>query len=120
MPLSLPRNAHLWLPGLISQQLSRPKARHSGPAEILFCIADHFEPAHGAPSIDVERERVAAWATRYPKLAAQFRDADGRPPQHTFFFPIEGYRPELLDILAGLCHRGLGDVDVHLHHDRDT
>ena len=53
-------------------------------------------------------------------MAERFADSDGRPPQHTFFFPEEGYRPELLDPLAELCRRGFGDVEVHLHHDRDT
>jgi len=53
-------------------------------------------------------------------MAAGFTDADGRHPQHTFFFPIEQYRPELLDRLAGLCRKGFGEVEVHLHHDNDT
>ena len=56
----------------------------------------------------------------YPRLAERFADADGRPPQHTFFFPEEDYRPELLDALAALCGKGFGDVEVHLHHDNDT
>jgi hypothetical protein len=53
-------------------------------------------------------------------MAGQFRDADGRPPQHTFFYPIEEYAPELLDRLATLCRQGYGEVEVHLHHDRDN
>ena len=69
---------------------------------------------------DVERARVAAWVERYPRLAQQFADSEGRPPQHTFFFPEEAYRPDLLDSLAQLCRSGFGDVEVHLHHDRDT
>ena len=51
---------------------------------------------------------------------AGIADSLGRPPQHTFFFPLEEYRPRMLDRLAGLCHRGFGEVEVHLHHDRDT
>jgi hypothetical protein len=122
MPLSLPRNAQLWLPAVLSSQLRRALAprRHDGPADIFFCIADHFEPSHGAADAHVERERVAAWVEQYPRLAARFADIDGRPPRHTFFFPEEGYQPELLDSLAELCRRGFGDVEVHLHHDRDT
>jgi hypothetical protein len=71
-------------------------------------------------SFDVERARVEAWVERHPKLARRFTDSDGRHPQHTFFFPEEGYHPVLLDRLAALCRQGLGDVEVHLHHDRDT
>jgi hypothetical protein len=57
---------------------------------------------------------------RLPTLAAPFRDADGRPPRHTFFFPAEQYRREHLDALACLCEAGLAEVEVHLHHDHDT
>jgi len=98
----------------------RTRQRHNRTLDILFCVADHFEPAHGAPDAKTERARVSAWVNRYPVLADRFRDADGRPPRHTFFFPEEGYRAEHLDALAGLCTRGYGDVDVHLHHDGET
>jgi hypothetical protein len=53
-------------------------------------------------------------------MASQFTDIDGRHPQHTFFFPLEEYRAEFLDLLAVLCRRGFGEVEVHLHHDNDT
>jgi len=120
--LSLPRNAQLWLPGLLSSRLRRMlrPTRRTGTTDIFFCIADHFEPDHGNVDLRVQRDRVATWLNRYPVLAEQFADSDGRPPQHTFFFPEEGYRPELVDPLAELCRRGFGDVEVHLHHDHDT
>jgi hypothetical protein len=66
------------------------------------------------------RERVERWVREYPPLALPYADSRGRPPQHTFFYPAEDYRPELLDALAGICQQGLGDVEVHLHHDRDS
>jgi hypothetical protein len=53
-------------------------------------------------------------------LFGEFRDADGRPPCHSFFFPQDQYRPEYIDALANLCRQGYGDVDIHLHHDNDT
>ena len=122
MPLSLPKNAQLWLPGVLSSQLRRSlrRRRDDVPTHVLFCIADHYEPAHGGVDRNVQRARVAAWVDRYPRVAEKFSDSDGRHPQHTFFYPEEDYAPELLDALAGLCHRGFGDVEVHLHHDRDT
>jgi hypothetical protein len=49
-----------------------------------------------------------------------FRDADGRHPQHTFFYAIDQYRPEHLDSLATLCAAGFGEIEVHLHHGHDT
>jgi hypothetical protein len=118
--VTLPRNAQLWLPDLFLSRRPRQKQSVDGPIDVLFCIADHFEPAHGAPGLAVERARVRTWIEQLPKLAARFRDADGRPPRHTFFYPAEQYRQEHLDALAFLCEAGLGEVEIHLHHDRDT
>ncbi len=116
-----PRNAHLWLPGYLRSVLRRRRqAGRRPPSHVFFCLADHFEPAHGNPGVTVERDRVRAWTEQLPRLTARHRDADGRPPQHTFFFPAEEYRAEHLDALAELCRSGLGEVEIHLHHDRDT
>jgi hypothetical protein len=122
MRLSLPRHAELWLPGLVRSKLgARPRsADYGGPLDIIFCLADHYEPGHRQAHETVERARVHAWLERYPRLAEKFSDFNGRPPQHTFFFPAEGYRPELLDPLAELRRLGFGDVEVHLHHHADT
>ena len=63
---------------------------------------------------------MAVWRKQWPEIAARHRDADGRPPQYGFFYPAEEYRPELLDPLAEMTRLGIGDVEVHLHHDADT
>lgn len=115
----LPRNAELWLPGLIASRRKR-QAGTATCVDILFCIADHFEPAHGGCPLATQRARVAAWTEHYPRLAERFRDADGRPPQHTFFYPEEEYHPGHLEELARLCGMGLGELEIHLHHDADT
>jgi len=47
-------------------------------------------------------------------------DSDGRPPQHTWFYPGENYEPEYLDGLVRLCQQGLGEIELHLHHGYDT
>ncbi|MEQ1757832.1 MAG: hypothetical protein ABL986_05900 [Vicinamibacterales bacterium] len=122
MSIRLPRNAQLWLPGLLKHQIDRlsRRTRPEGPIDILFCLADHYEPDFGNPGLDVERERVKAWVQGYPRMASRFADSDGRPPRHTFFYPAEKYTPEHLDALAGLCRDGYGEVEVHLHHDNDT
>jgi hypothetical protein len=52
-------------------------------------------------------------------LAAEFRDADGCPPKHSFFDPGEQYQPDLLDALGALARAGLGEVELHLHHHAD-
>jgi hypothetical protein len=53
-------------------------------------------------------------------MASRHADAEGRPPQHTFFYPEEEYRQEHLENLAKLCEQGYGEVEIHLHHDNDT
>jgi hypothetical protein len=95
----------------------RPRER---PLHVLICVADHYEPLRGGASAALAGERVHQWTTAYPPLAQRHTDCMGRPPQHTFFYPAEEYRPELIEPLAELCRMGLGDVEVHLHHDRDT
>ncbi|HPB98930.1 MAG TPA: hypothetical protein PKW66_23605, partial [Polyangiaceae bacterium] len=93
---------------------------HRGLRHILFAVCDHYEPLWNQPTEQVGERRVAAWQHGYPKLAAEFRDADGRPPQHTFFFPGEEYRPFFFDRLEPLIEGGFGEVELHLHHDDAT
>ncbi len=90
------------------------------PVHVFIAICDHYEPEVGKPCKDVSVRRVDRWVEEYPRLFGEFRDENGRPPQHTFFFPQDEYAPEYLDRLAELCEAGYGDVDVHLHHDGDT
>jgi hypothetical protein len=115
----LPRNMHLWLPGLVGKSLGRA-VPNSETVHVYFCLVDHYEPGWKGAGLQLQRERIAAWIQRYPEIASRHQDADGRPPQHTFFFPEEEYLPEHLDSLAVLRGKGWGDVEVHLHHDRDT
>lgn len=116
------KNLHLWLPGFIVQEARRLVTRRAqtGPIHVLLCIADHFEPAWGDASAETADARVAAWVREYPRLFGNFRDSDGRPPRHTFFFPIDQYEERHIDALAGLCRGGYGEVEIHLHHDHDT
>jgi hypothetical protein len=114
------RRAHLWLGAYVKQALHGGPQRASCTTDIFVCIADHFEPAWLRPDPATESARIDAWLERYPRFAQRHRDADGRPPQHTFFYPVEQYRAEHLDKLARLCADGYGDVEIHLHHDNDT
>lgn len=111
------RNMQIWLGSLIRQQ-RRPST--AGPVHVMFCFVDHFEPQWGRPDLATERVRVDRWCRDYRALASRHRDADGRMPQHTFFYPEEEYREEHLDKLAAMCHEGYGEIEVHLHHDNDT
>ncbi len=94
--------------------------RPEGPRHLLFAVCDHYEPRHGGAPLALACDRVRAWRDGYPELARRFRDHDGRPPRHTFFFPGEEYDPLLVEPLAEMVQAGLGEVEVHLHHDGDT
>jgi hypothetical protein len=107
-----------WLPALLlGMRLRKPR---TSPVHVMFCFVDHFEPRWGRADYATERARVRRWCDEYPRLCAPHRDADGRPPRHTFFFPEEEYRPEHLQDLVDLCRDDYGEIEIHLHHDNDT
>ena len=94
----------------------------SGPVHVIVALADHFEPAMHAEGGDkrVPRaeqvRRLERWHREYPAVVEPWRDHDGRPFVHTYFYPAEQYDAGLLEILADHCHRGWGEVEIHLHH----
>jgi hypothetical protein len=84
-------------------------------------LADHFEPSilpgteRHADLAEQER-RLERWCREYPKKLGSWRDDDGRPFRHTYFYPAEQYDRALIDLLAEHCRAGWGEVEVHLHH----
>jgi hypothetical protein len=115
------RGLDRWVPSyLASNRRPVDLSEDAGPLDVFIAVCDHFEPEWGRPDRRTALARVDEWCRRYPELFGRFTDTDGRPPQHTFFFPQDEYQPEYLDRLADLVHAGYGDVDVHLHHDHDT
>lgn len=114
------RNIHRWLPGYVEADLRKfTRAGHEGPTHLLVAVCDHYEPLWGNATLEHGAERVQRWRSLYPALVQGMTDADGRPPRHTFFFPGEQYQPQYLEPLAELARAGLGEVEVHLHHDGD-
>jgi hypothetical protein len=111
------RNMDIWLGSYLRR---RPPAAVDGPVHVMFCFVDHYEPMWHGADLDTQRARVDRWCRDYPALASRHRDADGRPPQHGFFYPEEEYAPEHLDKIAKLCADGYGEIEIHLHHDNDT
>ena len=108
-----------WLPEYLHWSFRRRPALT--PTHVIFCLVDHYEPRWGgARDMPRERARVARWVQDYPRLASRFVDSDGVHPRHTFFFPEEEYEEEHLDALGHICAGGFGEIEVHLHHDRDT
>jgi hypothetical protein len=115
------RHLETWIRGWarhVARELASP--RPAGPRHLMFAICDHFEPRWKQPTPAVAEGRVRQWEEGYPEVVRGFRDADGRPPRHTFFFPGEEYAPSYLDRLARLARSGHGEVELHLHHDDDT
>jgi len=119
------KEIHLWLGAWLADRARRATARLPHRSQrrtqhLFVSICDHYEPLHGHASMEVGIERVRAWRARYPAMAAEFADASGRPPRHSYFFPGEQYDPRLVKPLGEMCAMGLGEVEVHLHHDGDT
>jgi hypothetical protein len=56
----------------------------------------------------------------YPAFAKSHRDADGRPVQHTWFYPIEQPVDRNVEALKSLVAGGYGEVELHLHHGNDS
>jgi len=93
-----------------------------GPVHLIIAVADHFEPAidpesgyKRVPRPEQER-RLEWWGREYPKAVDRWRDHDGRPFVHTYFYPAEQYDQGLLETIAHHCHAGWGEIEVHLHH----
>ncbi len=117
------RQAQIWLPSYIAGTSERRRrwAARRDITHVIFAFVDHFEPVV-KPGQDPAQKSgaLADWLRRYPALAAQHRDSDGRPPRHSWTFPLETYDPSIIEQLLSMCRSGLGEIEVHLHHDGDT
>lgn len=106
-----------WIWAYIADQIS-PSKEHVkvGPTHVMFFFTDHFEP-HDQAAMD-------RWVEGYPKLAEKHRDADGKYPQHSWFWYFDkSDDPEKLRFLkqlAELTYRGFGEMELHLHHYNDN
>lgn len=114
------RNMQYWLGSYLAWKFSKIFRHRSSNRHVYFCFADHYEPFGGGADKSRARQRVRQWTDQYPRIAARHQDSFGNHPKHTFFYPAEEYDPELIDQLKELCAKGMGDVEVHLHHDNDT
>lgn len=112
--MKLPRNAQIWLPGLIA---SWTRIRQEPVTDVWVLITDHYEPYWKQADHATAATRVASWTTEWPRIADRHRDSFGRRPRYSFFYPAEDYEPARLDELATMVRAGIADVEVHLHHD---
>jgi hypothetical protein len=117
--MKLPRHAEIWLVPLLRDRL-RKSIRPRKPKRAWVAITDHYEPLGMGASLDAALGRVARWRDNWPRIADDApRDAAGQRPQYSFFYPQEEYQRDLLDGIAEIVRLGIGDVEVHLHHDNE-
>ncbi len=118
--MNLPKHAELWVPSYLRSRVERLTDR-TRPKRLWVAITDHYEPMGGGVPLAQGMARVAHWQRRWPQIAAAApRDAGGRSPKFTFFYPQEEYQREVVAALEGMHRAGVADVDVHIHHDNDT
>ena len=53
-------------------------------------------------------------------MCSKHRDSDGYPPKHTWFYAMDGMLEFELMELRKMVDAGLGEVELHRHHDHDT
>jgi hypothetical protein len=117
--MELPRHLEIWLLPYLMDRLKR-SSRSRKPKRAWVAITDHYEPMGRGGSAETALGRVAQWRDKWPRIAdAAPRDASNQSPQYTFFYPQEEYRRDLLDGIAEMVRLGVGDVEVHLHHDNE-
>ena len=112
------RGMHIWTPTYLGDCIrSGERKDPSETIHVMLCIVDHFEPGNGKVDLQRARARVSTWLQRYPALAEVHQDSDGRPPQHTWFFPPHYHQADHLERIVSLCTKGYGEIEMHLHHD---
>ena len=122
------RSVDKWGIGYLASVLRRREP--GAPVHVLICVANHFEPfgrciepsgaVTGGCDAQLARKAVRDWLKAYAATVDGVRDVDGRPPVQTFFYPWDEVDRDCLEILADGCRAGLGEVEVHLHHRRDS
>jgi hypothetical protein len=113
-----------WLPSYFLQRLTRSAPR--GQVHLIFALADHFEPAivpedgRARAPLSEQDCRVERWCAEYPQSVGRWRDHEGQPLVHTYFYPAEQYDRGQVERLAEHCHSGWGEIEIHLHHGMDA
>ncbi|MEO7651614.1 MAG: hypothetical protein ABIZ80_14205 [Bryobacteraceae bacterium] len=107
------RKFYIWMPDYVLRWMVRNPGAASGPVHVFVLFADHFEPGSNV-------SLMQRWEDEYPKFASRHRDADGRPAQHTWFYPGEQPIDRNMAGLQKLTGGGYGEVELHYHHGNDT
>jgi len=88
-------------------------------SHVILLVCDHFEPRHGIQREDQPAARLKVWHERYARFQERCRASFGASPVHTWFYPPH-HGVEHLARLSEMVFDGLGEVELHYHHDGDT
>ncbi len=109
-----------WLPEYLRRPpFDRRRLPADRPIDLIVLTVDHFEPARRFGDAAAE-ESVRSWVAAYETMAGRHRDADGRPPQHTWFYRYDYPNAGCVQALSESAFRGFGEIEFHLHHGHDT
>ena len=115
----LRKKMNLWLPAYLRQRTldviihkKRLPQRH-----LILCICDHFDLGSGGKYFEGEEKIIDEWEKKFPKFSDRHRDSQGVCLKHTWFYPYHYHRSNYLERMVGICSRGHGEIEMHLHHD---
>ena len=114
-------NNALWLSAYLWRRLKRKPPRLDR-VHVVLCVADHFEPATIPEDWNVradkyeQERRLELWCREIPLVLGPWRDCEGKPFYHTYFYPAEQYEADIVERLADHCRAGWGEIEIHLHH----
>ncbi len=116
------KKMYIWLPSYFKSELKNNKIFHYEvlPKHIMFLFVDHFEPSVGGVGPIKESERVDRWIPAYKQLVHGHFDSDGKHPQYCWFYPYDAINFRNLKCLSALSYEGYREIELHLHHGRDT
>ncbi len=87
-----------------------------GPKHIMFAFTDHFEPH--------DQKTMNRWIKTYPAMAKRHWDADGKHPQHSFFWFFSHSniteKKSFLKQISALAYKQYGEIELHMHHGNDN
>ncbi len=89
---------------------------YEGKQHIVFTFVDHFEPH--------EQKTVTRWTSSYREFVKKHMDADGKRPQHTWFwyfsYSDNAEKISFLRQMSELAYEDTGELEIHMHHSGDT
>ena len=116
------RGLRFWLPAYVAGTLRRRRLRSMRSrnlTHVLLLVCDHFEPRHATTAPTQAEARLRAWQSGYRALQEECLERHGLRPVHTWFYPPH-HGDENLATLARMAFEGMGEVELHYHHDGDS